>query len=139
VDSWLKTAVLDKKLLTAAELDAVLEWPAASGARLAEKLYRSGLLSDRVIAELFVKNGAQDATDDLVDKVPPPAALGALSRAQAEKHRAIGLRVEKARLLVAMLDPSDTDAIEKLSFFTGLAVEPRVCRARVLFAALASA
>lgn len=136
MDSWLKSTVLEKGLLTADELARVDAWLPSKGVRLAEKLYRSGLLSDRVLADLFVGKGAKDASDELVDKLPPPAALGAMSRALAEKHRAIGLRVEKGRLLVAMLDPADTDAIEKMSFYVGLAVEPRVARAGVLFSAL---
>lgn len=125
-----------KGLVDEPTLVALEHWVPYKGLGLAERLYRSGVLSDAKICEAFVSLGATDGTADLVTGLPPPAALGALSKNVADRHRAIALRVERARLVVAMLDPSDTDAIEKLAFFTGLAVEPRAARARVLFDAL---
>ena len=135
----LRLAVLDRGLVTPEELKALEAWAPYQGARLAERLYRSGLLTDTQLLELFLSLGATDGTPELLAGAPPPAALGALSRHLAEKHRAIGLRVERARLVVGMLDPSDTEALERLTFFCGLAVEPRAVRPRVLFKALADA
>lgn len=122
-------------LISEEDLAALEQWAPYEGARLAERLYRSGLVSDAQLCELFVALGATDGTAELLAG-PPPAALGALSRSIAERRRAVGLRVERGRLVVAMLDPADTESIEKISFFTGLAVEPRAVRPRVLFHAL---
>lgn len=135
----LRQAVLERGLVTPEELQALDAWAPYQGARLAERLYRSGLLGDGQLLELFLSLGATDGTPELLAGSPPPAALGALSRHLAEKHRAIGLRVERARLVVGMLDPSDTEALERLTFFCGLAVEPRAVRPRVLFKSLADA
>ena len=130
---------LAARLVDEATLSALERWPPYKGFGLAERLYRSGVLSDAKICEAFVALGATDGTADLVAGLPSPAALGAFSKAVAERHRVIALRVERARLIVAMLDPADTDAIEKVAFFCGLAVEPRAVRPRVLFEALAKA
>jgi hypothetical protein len=137
--SALRQLILEANVIADEDLDALEGWPAYVGAGLAERLYRSGVVSDARLCELFVTLGAVDGTAELLAGMPPPSALGALSRLQAERHRAIALRVERARIVVAMLDPSDTDAIEKISFFTGLAVEPRAVRPRVLFHALEEA
>ncbi len=134
--SALRHAVLERGLVAADDLEALEKWASYKSAGLAERLYRSGVVSDAQLCEVFVSLGATDATADLVARRPPPAALGALTRPVAERHRAVPLRVERSRLVVAMLDPSDTDAIEKLSFFCGLAVEPRAARPRALFQAL---
>lgn len=132
----LRKAVLDRGLVAPADLEALEAWAPYHGARLAERLYRSGLLTDAQLLDVFLGLGATDGTAELLAGRPPPAALGALTRHLAEKHRAIGLRVERARLVVGMLDPSDTEALERLTFFCGLAVEPRAVRPRVLFHAL---
>jgi hypothetical protein len=137
--SSLREKVREQRLVDDEDLAALKAWPPYAGASLAERLYRSGLVSDVELCGAFVALGAVDGTDDLLRGMPPPAALGALTRAQAERHRAVGLRVERARLVVAMLDPSDTEAIERIAFFSGLAVEPRACRPRVLFSALRDA
>ncbi len=119
-----------------ADLAALMEWPAYAGLGLAERVYRSGLVADAKVVDAFEKLGAKDATSQLLSGTPPPAALGAFSRALAEKHRALPLAIEKRRLIVALLDPADTDTLEKLSFTCGLIIEPRCCRARALFEAL---
>jgi hypothetical protein len=135
----LRQFLVEHGLVAEADLAALEEWPAYRGASLAERLYRSGIVSDQQLVAAFISLGATDGTADLVHGQPPPAALGAFSRTLAEKHRAIALQVERSRIVVAMLDPSDTEAIEKLSWFASLAVEPRAARPRILFNALADA
>ncbi|HEY1097707.1 MAG TPA: hypothetical protein VGF99_02220 [Myxococcota bacterium] len=122
-----------------ADLEALEAWPAYRGLGLAERVYRSGLVSDARLVEAFVGLGAVDATTIVLAKSSPPAALGAFSRALAERHRALPLAVERKRLVVALLDPGDTATLEQLSFICGLVIEPRACRPRVLFEGLAAA
>lgn len=125
--------------VSAADLDALEVWPAYRGLGLAERVYRSGLVGDARLVEAFVGLGAVDATATVLGAPPLPAALGAFSRALAERHRALPLQVERKRLIVALLDPGDTATLEQLSFICGLVIEPRACRPRVLFEGLASA
>jgi hypothetical protein len=125
--------------VSSADLDALEVWAPYRGLGLAERVYRSGLVSDARLVEAFVGLGAVDATTSVLHKTPPPAALGAFTRTLAERHRALPLSVERTRLVVALLDPSDAATIEKLSFTCGLVIEPRSCRPRVLFEGLAAA
>lgn len=125
--------------VSSADLDALEVWAPYRGLGLAERVYRSGLVSDARLVEAFVGLGAVDATSSVLHKTPPPAALGAFTRTLAERHRALPLSVERTRLVVALLDPSDAATIEKLSFTCGLVIEPRSCRPRVLFEGLAAA
>ncbi len=125
--------------VSSADLDALEVWAPYRGLGLAERVYRSGLVSDARLVEAFVGLGAVDATSSVLHKTPPPAALGAFTRTLAERHRALPLSVERTRLVVALLDPSDASTIEKLSFTCGLVIEPRSCRPRVLFEGLAAA
>jgi hypothetical protein len=121
------------------DLDALSAWAPYKGLGLAERVYRAGLVSDHRLVEAFGMLGATDATARVLGGTPPPAALGAFTRALAEKHRALPLEIDRRRLIVALLDPSDTATLEKLSFTCGLVIEPRACRPRVLFEGLARA
>jgi hypothetical protein len=121
------------------DLAALMAWPPYRGLGLAERVYRSGLVSDARLVEALVSLGATDATPLVLAATPPPAALGAFTRALAQRHRALPLSIERRRLVVALLDPGDAATLEKLSHVCGLAIEPRACRPRVLFERLARA
>ncbi len=121
------------------DLAALMAWPPYRGLGLAERVYRSGLVSDARLVEALVSLGATDATQLVLAATPPPAALGAFTRALAQRHRALPLSIERRRLVVALLDPGDAATLEKLSHVCGLAIEPRACRPRVLFERLARA
>lgn len=135
----LRDALLQEKLVDAADLAALESWAPYRGLGLAERIYRSGLVPDQKLVLAFAALGATDATSVVLAGMPAPAALGAFTRALAEKHRALPLSIEKRRLVVALLDPSDTNTLEKLTFTCGLVVEPRACRPRALFEALSKA
>lgn len=135
----LRTVLIELRLASEADLDALDAWPAYQGISLPERLYRSGLVPDPDIVAAFKALGAVDGTGQVISGLPSPAALGAFSRGLAEKHRALPLAIERRRLIVALLDPSDTSAIEKLTFSCGLVIEPRSCRPRALFEALGRA
>lgn len=133
---WLRLAILDRGLLTVQQLEEVEHWARVGDVPLLEKLYRSGLVPDGKLLELLLDQGAKDATAELEAGLPPPAALGALDRETASRTRAIPLGVKPPRLVVGMLDPSDSAALERIAFYCGLLVEPRAVKASVLFEAL---
>jgi hypothetical protein len=133
---WLRLAILDRGLLTVQQLEEVEHWARVGEVPLFEKLYRSGLVSDAKLLDLLLEQGAKDATAELDQEMPPPAALGALDRETASRTRAIPLGVKPPRLIVGMLDPSDSASLERIAFYCGLLVEPRAVKASVLFRAL---
>jgi hypothetical protein len=135
----LREVLLELKLVDAADLEALAAWAPYRGLGLVERIYRAGVVPDQKLVSAFAKLGATDGTTLVLAGLPPPAALGAFSRALAEKHRALPLSVDKRRLVVALLDPADVNTIEKLTFSCGLIVEPRSCRPRALFEAMARA
>ncbi len=137
-DKHLRDALVDLGV-SPDDIDALEKWQPYTGLGLAERVYRSGLVSDHRLVEAFVSLGATDATSKILVGMPSPAALGAFPRALAAKHRALPFELDRRRVVAALLDPSDTVALEKLSLTSGVIVEPRACRPRVLFEALARA
>ncbi|MDP2339382.1 MAG: hypothetical protein Q8O67_00380 [Deltaproteobacteria bacterium] len=135
----LREVLLELKLVDAADLEALEAWAPYRGLSLVERIYRAGVVPDQKLVSAFTVLGATDGTTHVLAGLPPPAALGAFNRALAEKHRALPLSVDKRRLVVALLDPADVNTIEKLTFSCGLIIEPRSCRPRALFEAMARA
>jgi hypothetical protein len=133
MSEWLRRALLEKGLLRADELKKVEAHPDFAGRTLVEKIYRSGFVDDTVLASLFIEQGATDCGGALDKGLPPPAALGALLKNDAERFRALPLAVNRSRVTIGLLDPSDSATLEALSFRTGLVVEPCVIRAGLLF------
>lgn len=135
MSDWFERRLREDRILDDVGLADLRAWPGFEDVGLAERVWRVGLLSDRGLLALFVEAGAVDGTP-LLDEAPPPAALGALTRDVAARCRAVPLQVTRGAVVVGMLDPGDTAALEEMSFFTGLAVEPRAVRASVLFRVL---
>lgn len=136
MSDWFRRALLEKGLLKAERLLRIENHPAFAGLSLVEKVYRSGLVDDVALVDLFVQKGAVDGTNAVEGGLPPPAALGALQKKDAERFRALPISVSRARVTVALLDPSEPSVVDALSFRTGLLVEPCAMRASVLFKAL---
>lgn len=136
VPQWLRERLLEDEVLDERGLVDLLAWPDFEGAGLAERVWRAGLLTDRALLALFEAQGARDGTHLLEETPPPPSALGALTRELAARTRSVPLQVTRGRVIVGMLDPADTAALEEIAFFTGLSIEPRAVRASALFRAL---
>jgi type IV pilus assembly protein PilB len=66
-----------------------------------------------------------------------PAILGLVPRETCEQHRLIPVSRQGASLIVAMVDPTDSAALDALAKATGYAIEPVVADAAQLLAALA--
>ncbi len=133
---WLSARLLEDRVLDEQGLADLQAWPELEEAGLVERVWRVGLLNDRALLTLLEQQGARDGTALIEGAPPSPAALGALTRELAARCRAVPLQVARGRVVVGMLDPSDTSALEEMAFFTSLSVEPQAVRASVLFRAL---
>ncbi len=139
VVDWLAKTVLERGLVSEGQMKKLLAHAALEGAGVAERLYRTGLLSSEKLLGLFIEAGAHDATQHLTRGLPPGGALGAVEKNLAVEQRVIPFAIDQSRVKVGMLDPANAAAIEAITFYAGLAVEPFVVRADVLFSALAEA
>ena len=87
--SSLRQALLERGMVGQADLDALEAWGPYAGLPLAERVFRSGLVGDNHLVQAYESLGATDITGDVVTSLPQPAALGALTNALADKHRAL--------------------------------------------------
>ncbi|MFW5697716.1 MAG: GspE/PulE family protein, partial [Fimbriimonadaceae bacterium] len=75
---------------------------------------------------------------ELADAEPDPAATGLLSAQLAKRFRALPLRLEEGKLVVAMLNPLDVFVIDEIRMTTGKEVEPAIAVEEDLNAAYAA-
>ncbi len=100
-------------LAGAREVDEALGEARARGVRLGEVLVARGLVDERQLGELLAEQEELPFLDLGKYDVDPEAA-GVLPPALAREHMAIPFRLEDGLALVAIADPTDTEALDAL-------------------------
>ncbi len=110
-------------LLSRSELDGALQKQSAGGQRLGEILAELGLVDEQELLPLLAEQLGVPAVrlrDGLVD----PVAVRLVPRAIAERYCALAMFRVRDELTIAMADPQDLDAIDRISRLTGLRLRP---------------
>jgi hypothetical protein len=111
-------------VLSPAQLDDALKSQAVFGGRLGTNLIEMGYLGENDLAGfLSRKLGLPCVTSDQLMSVPPDV-IRLVQKELAEKYHIIPLGLEKKRLTLAMLDPSDLSLMDEISFVTGYFIIP---------------
>ena len=118
--------LLANNALTSEKLDDALKAQLIYGGRLGTNLLELGLIQENELARVLSsqlklpKVGLED-----LESVPREV-LDLLSPELAERFEAIPFRLETRKLHVAMVDPSNVEAIDQLRFATGIQVVPHI-------------
>jgi len=118
--------LVESGLITGTQLEQGLEAQLVFGGRLGTNLVELGFVSTAAIAEVLARQLSIPALvpSDL-DEVPA-ATLDALPRDLAARHQVFPLLLEKRRLKLAMVDPTDLAAQDEIGFVTGFRIDPVV-------------
>jgi hypothetical protein len=100
-------------LATPADVEEALVEARRNGRRLGEVLIAWHLVDERQLGKLLAEQEDLPFLDLGKYDVDPEAA-GVLPPALARKHMAVPFRLEDDMVLVALADPTDTDAIDAL-------------------------
>jgi hypothetical protein len=123
-------------LISAEQLEEVLNAQVLFGGRLGTNLVESGMVGASTLAHFLARQlslPALELTDlekidaSVLEKVPTEVA---------ERHLVVPLRIEKRSLFLGMADPTDMDAMDEIAFQTGLAIKPVVMPEMLLSYAL---
>lgn len=97
--------------------------------KLGEVLLEMHFVSEDVILR-FLSNALHVQIADLPRAKPTDEALATMDRRDAEKNLMLPLRIEatgtRKRLVVAVADPTNVEAIDSLQFKTGMVVQPMI-------------
>ncbi len=122
-------------LISAEGLRKALNEQKRTGERLGIVLTRLGLATETGIARtLAVQLGFPYV--DLSEQPPDPRAVSVIPRARALKHTAVGVRLDKGILTVAMSDPLLLGLAQDLERDTGLVVQQVVATRTDILAAI---
>lgn len=118
--------LLQKGLVTTAQLDEALKYQVIFGGKLGTNLIEMGILEEDDIARaLSQQYRVPTPTADEVMNVDPQV-LALLPRELIEQHSVVPLKLEGRRLTLLMPDPANFNLIDDLSFRTGLIIKPVV-------------
>ena len=120
--------LVDRKVLDRDTLAALLDREAAEGVPLSVLLVRDGLVSEKDLIAAVAEQVGLDFVDLAITPIRPDVN-GLIPRSLAEAHTALAVRLDDGELVVAMLDPSDPDAVKAIAEATGFRIRPRSRRA----------
>ena len=113
VKTRLGDRLLESGLITRHQLDRALEKHVSTGQKLGKTLVDLGYLHpDQLMKTLCEDAGIPYMP--LGDMTPAPAALATIPESVAKRYNSVPLRIENGRLLIAMADPFDMDALTSL-------------------------
>lgn len=119
--------LLQEGALTATQLEEALSAQSIYGGRIGTNLLEMGLVSEEELGRLLnQKLGVPCVTAASLESVPV-SVIEALPAELARRFRVVPVAQEGRKLMVAMADPADFQAVEELGFATGFVIVPRVC------------
>lgn len=121
--------------ITERQLSIVLERQVTMGGRLGTNLIELGYLSENDLTQFLSKKlkipSVQSADIEQID----PAVIQLIPREVAQKYNMVPIKRDRSVLSVALLDPTDLEAIDELRFITGCVIRPYIAsEARIRYA-----
>jgi hypothetical protein len=128
--------LVKERIISEAQLEEALRNQVIFGGRLGTNLIELGYITAEQLAEYLSRSKGvpQIRPGELHSILPEVIAL--IPAEVAKKHQVIPVRLDKKRLTVAMADPGDLATVDKLSFMTGMYINPLVIPELMLIMAL---
>ncbi len=127
--------LLERRLVSPAQLSSAQEQQDRSGRSLGRALVEQGVLSEsQLVAALATQIGLRFV--DLSDYVVDRDAVTRVPAVVCRRHTVLPIDVEDGRLVVAMADPANVFAVDDLRSLTGLEIRPVVATRPDVLAAL---
>lgn len=116
--------LLKEEQLTPAQLEEALQNQVIFGGKLGTNLVEMGLLAEGDLARFLSKKMRVPVADPQALMSAPRDVIDLIPGKLAAKHKVVPLSREKRRLVLAMADPADLQAIDEIAFQTGFVIRP---------------
>ena len=127
--------LVENGLLSPSQLESALTRQGETGQRLGEALSELGYVTERQIFQVLADQLGYPHVDPL--SVPADQdVLLLVPVAVAKKYTVVPLRFEAKRIVVAMADPLDYEALQDLAFCAGSPVQPVLATRRAITEAI---
>jgi twitching motility protein PilT len=117
--------LVERKVLSRDILEALLDREASEGVPMSKLLLAEGLVGEKdLVAAVAAQAGVRfidfdhTAVNPTLDRLIPPEV--------AREHLAVAVDIEDGDLVVAMVDPSETEALANIEQSTGWSVRPAI-------------
>src|SRR3984957_12304616 len=117
------TTTLQRAMPQRAELEECVALARRKGVPLTDLLLKEKQYSEEALAEAFVK-WLKLPRVKIASLTLDPDAAKTISEKIALKHECLPLKIEGEKLVVAMANPADYDAIQDVQFVSGCTVQP---------------
>ncbi len=124
-DNRLGELLVREKMISLAELRQAQELQKTSGANLGKSLSKLGHVSDKEVTE-FIAAQYNVPAIDLSEYTIESEIAELIPQEVAERHKILPISRAGTSLIVAMVDPTNLNAIDDVKFLTGYNVEPVV-------------
>ncbi|MDF1579653.1 MAG: hypothetical protein P1P74_02615 [Desulfuromonadales bacterium] len=118
--------LLQKGFITNEDLEEALQYQVIYGGKLGTNLLEMGLIDEEELTTALTKVLGTPAVDPKDLQNISPEVLKLIPEATASAFRCLPVKVEGRRLLLVMEDPNNLQAIDEISFKTGLIVKPLI-------------
>lgn len=122
----LSDLLFSEGLITPQQLEEALQSQVIYGGRLGTNLVEMNMVKETDVVRCLSKQLERPFVSAEQLMSVPPEIIQLISKQVAEKFRIVPVSLEKRRLTVAMLQPSDLAAIDAISFMTGYTISPVV-------------
>lgn len=123
-------------VITEAHLEEALRNQVIFGGKIGTNLIELGYISADKLAEFLSKSKGVPAITIKHLEAIPAEVIAILPPELVKKHQVIPISIEKKRLTIAMVDPADLATIDRISFMTGMYINPVVIPELLLLMAL---
>jgi type IV pilus assembly protein PilB len=127
--------LLEDGLITEEQLDEAAEEQGRTGLSLGRVLISRGLITEANLISLMAKRIGMEFVD-LTEYQIDPSVAGLIPENLAKRYKALPIAFEDDKLVVAMSDPSNVNAIDDIRTLTGRQVKPVVATGTDILAAI---
>ena len=122
-----------QKLISLQQLKDAQDEQKKTGQSLGYTLSKLGFVKDDDVTSFLSQQYRIPAIDLETAEIDPDVAK-IISKEQCEKHRLFPISRAGNALVVAMVDPTNLNAIDDLKFLTGLNIDPRIASEAAIMA-----
>jgi hypothetical protein len=119
--------LINEGLISPAQLEEALKCQVIFGGRLGTNLVEMNIVTESDVVRCLSKQLERPSVSPEQLMSVSPDIIALIPKEIAEEYKIVPLSLEKRRLTVAMMNPSDLAAIDKISFITGYIIVPVVC------------
>lgn len=122
--------------ISEAQLEEALRNQVIFGGKIGTNLIELGYITTERLSEALARHKGVPHVNAADIHAIPPEVIALIPTEIAKKHQVMPVKLEKKRLTVAMSDPADLATVDRLSFMTGMYINPVVIPEVLLITAL---